>query len=77
MAYLEQALRNNQNVAGAKSDIAVDIAISDQVIEMDGIGILLAFGGTNEHSVVPCRISGEPPNCDHRVKNRHVRAIGE
>ena len=61
MAYLEQALWNNQNIAGTKSDIAVDISVPDQIVEMDGIGILLALGGTNEHGVIPCRIPGKTP----------------
>src|SRR5215469_11385571 len=77
MAYLEQALRNNQNIAWTKSDIAVDIPVPDQIVEMDRIGVLLALGSTNQHGVVPCRISGKTSDRDHRIEHRHVRAIRE
>src|SRR5215472_10438006 len=75
--YLEQALWNNQNIARTKGDIAVDVAISDQAVEMDRIGVLLTLGGTDEHGVVPSRISGETTDGDHRIEHRHVRTIGK
>src|SRR6516165_6558112 len=75
--YLEQALRNYQNIAWAKSDIAVDVAISDQAVEMDRIGVLLALGCTDEHCVVPRSISGETTDGDQSVEHRHIRTIWE
>src|SRR5262249_56030003 len=77
MAYLEQALWNNQNIPRTKSDIAVDIPVPDQIVEMDGISVLLTLGSTNQHGIVPCRISGKTSDRDHRIKHRHVRAIRE
>src|SRR5262249_20746747 len=77
MAYLKQALWNNQNITGTKSDIALDIPVPDQTVEVDGISILLAFGGANEHGVVACSKSSETPDRDHRIEHRHVRAIGQ
>src|ERR1700746_1065291 len=76
-AYLEQSLWNNQNIARTESDIAVDVAIPDQAVEMDRISILLALRSTDEHGVVPRRISGETADCDHRIEQGHVRAIGD
>src|SRR5208282_906500 len=70
-----QPLRNDQNIARTESDIAVDVTISDQAAEMDRIGILLALGSTDEHGVVPCRISGKTADCDHRIEHRHIRTI--
>ena len=60
---------------GLKSDIAVDITISDQIVEMNGIGILLALGGTNDHGVISCRIPGKTADRDHRIEHRHIGAI--
>src|SRR3974377_2196820 len=73
--YLEQSLWNNQNIARTESDIAVDVAISDQAVEMDRIGILLPLGRTDGHGGVPRRKPGQTANCDHRIEHRHVRTI--
>jgi len=36
---------------------------------------LLSRGSTDEHRVVPRRISGDTADRDHRVEQRHVRTI--
>src|SRR5271166_2274791 len=74
-ACLEQALWNNQNIAWTESNIAVDVAISDQAVEMDRIGTLLALSSPDEHGVVPRSVPGETADCDHRIEHRHVRTI--
>ena len=51
-ARLEQPLRNDQNVTWTESNVVFDLTISDQTVEMDRIGILLALGSTDDHAVV-------------------------
>src|SRR6202048_16179 len=76
-ARLEQPLWNDQNVARTESDVAFDVTISDQAVEMDGVGILLALRSTDDHAVVPRRIFGQTADCDHHIEERHVSAIRE
>src|SRR5271165_4971324 len=74
---LKQTLRDNQDVAWLKRDIARYVTIPDQVSKMHRVSGLRAVGGADDDAVVPCRISGEPADRDHRVEHGHVRAIGK
>src|SRR5438132_13919139 len=68
---LKQALRNNQNVAWLKRDIARYVTIPDQVSEVHRVSGLHAVDSADDDAVVPCRISGEPADRDDRVEHRH------
>ena len=72
---LKKTLRNNQNVAWLKCDIARNITISNQIREMNRISILLAIDRADDHGVISCRIPGQATDRYHRVEHRHVSAI--
>src|SRR5438874_8983025 len=74
---LEEALRNNQNVAWLERDIASYVTIPDQVSEVHRVSGLYAIDGANDEAVVTRGISGEPTDRDHRVEHRHVGTIGK
>src|SRR6267142_5601218 len=74
-ARLEQPLWNDQNVTRTESNVVFDLTISDQTVEMDRVGILLALGGTDDHAVVPGCVFGETADRDHHIEDRHVGAI--
>src|SRR5919108_4285392 len=74
---LKETLWNYENVARLERDITRDVAISNQIREMNSIGILLAVGGTDDHCVVSCGIPRQATDRDHCIEYGHVRAIGK
>src|SRR5260370_23923158 len=72
---LKKTLRDNQNVAWLKCDIARNITISNQIREMNRIRILLAIVCADDDGVISCRIPGQATDRYHRVEHRHVSAI--
>src|SRR5580704_8736712 len=73
---LEKPLRNNDDVARSQRDVAFDIAVLDQAVDLQRIGFLGIVDGSHQR----CPVSGCEPRQTahfyHRVKKCHVGEIG-